>query len=51
MNNLNQLIQIYNALCLVHTNGEDSFIMVDCLKALQAYIKQAQQSNEIAKEE
>ena len=51
MEDLMYLTQIYNTLCLVHTRGEDSIIMADCLKALQAYIKQAQQNSENIKEE
>lgn len=42
MNNLMYLTQIYNTLCLVHTKGEDSIIMADCLKALQQYLKTEQ---------
>lgn len=42
MENLMYLTQIYNTLCLVHTRGEDSIIMADCLKALQQYLKNEQ---------
>lgn len=30
-----RLAQIYNTLMTVQTNGENSFIMTDCMRALQ----------------
>lgn len=41
-----QLMRIYNTLLMVHTNGEDSFIMTDSLRALESLIKEAQKENE-----
>lgn len=32
---LTQLARIYNTLMQVNTKGEDTFIMADCLRALQ----------------
>lgn len=40
---LNQLATIYNALMGIPTKGEDSFIMADCLRALQNIIIAEQQ--------
>lgn len=44
-----QLVQIYNNLLQVHTCGEDTFIMTDCMRALFQIIKE--QLNEEQKEE
>ena len=38
-NTLQQLATIYNNLMQVHTCGEDSFMMTDCLRALFSIIK------------
>lgn len=35
---LETLSRIYNTLLLVNTKGEDTIIMGDCLKALQAFV-------------
>ena len=35
---LKQLALIYNALMTITTKGDDSFTMVDCLRALQNFI-------------
>jgi hypothetical protein len=32
--NLQQLAEIYNNLLRIHTCGEDSFLMTDCMRAL-----------------
>ena len=32
-NTLQQLVDVYNNLLRVHTCGEDSFIMTDCMRA------------------
>ena len=32
------LTQIYNTLTLVHTNGEDTIIMGDCLKSFYSFL-------------
>lgn len=39
--NLEQLTRIYNTLFLVHTKGEDTIIMGDCLKAFKEWLEQA----------
>lgn len=45
--NLQQLANIYNNLLSVHTNGEDSFVMTDCMRALFQFIQKcAQEANE-----
>ena len=51
MENLMYLTQIYNTLCLVHTKGEDSIIMADCLKALQQYLKSEQKKDQKTEDE
>lgn len=43
---LKQLALIYNALMTITTKGDDSFTMVDCLRALQNFI--ATEQNNIA---
>lgn len=40
---LNTLSRIYNTLLLVHTNGEDTIIMGDCLKTLRMFIENEQE--------
>lgn len=47
---LNQLATIYNALMGVSTKGEDSFIMADCLRALQGIITLEQQELAVSKD-
>lgn len=46
---LQQLANIYNTLLSVHTCGEDTFIMTDCMRALSNYImtkqKELQEEN------
>lgn len=37
---IQQLVQIYNNLLQVHTCGEDSFLMTDCMRALYQVIKE-----------
>jgi len=37
---LQVLVDIYNNLRMIHTNGDDSFIMVDNLRRLQNFIMQ-----------
>ena len=37
---LEQLARIYNTLLNISTRGEDTFIMADCLRALEQVIKQ-----------
>lgn len=50
--NLQSLAEIYNNLLRVHTNGEDSFIMADCMRALFNIIKAAAESSaKVSKEE
>lgn len=39
-NVMQQLADIYNNLLRVHTCGEDSFIMTDCMRSLFNIIKQ-----------
>lgn len=36
---LQQLITIYNSLLQVHTCGEDSFLITDCMRALRKVIQ------------
>lgn len=43
---LNQLIRIYNTFMGINTRGEDTMIMADCLRALQTFIGEVQQSSE-----
>ena len=43
MVDLNFLAQIYNSLYTVHTCGEDTELMCDCLRALRQYIQSEQQ--------
>ena len=37
---LQQLARIYNTLMNISTRGEDTFIMADCLRALEQVIKE-----------
>lgn len=37
------LVDIYNNLRMIHTNGDDSFIMVDNLRRFQNFIMQEDQ--------
>lgn len=43
---LKQLMLIYNALMTITTKGDDSFVMVDCLRALQNFITTEQNAVE-----
>ena len=36
---LEQMVRIYNTLLNVKTSGEDSFIIVDCLRAFEEVMK------------
>lgn len=41
MNNqqdLQFLMELYNTLLQIHTNGTDTFIMTDCMRALKNFI-------------
>lgn len=40
---LQLLINIYNSLLEVQTKGTSSFIMTDCLRALQQFVKEKEQ--------
>lgn len=40
MNDANQLSRIYNTLLLVHTSGEDTVIMGECLKKFKEFLSQ-----------
>lgn len=46
--NLEQLTRIYNTLLLIRTNGEDTMIMGDCLKALKEWIEQTNKAQQAA---
>lgn len=48
-NEIQKLVNIYNALLSIHTCGEESFIMVDCLHSLRNIIQE--QSNKPQTEE
>jgi hypothetical protein len=48
---VSMLTRIYNTLLGVHTCGEDSFMMTDCLRALQQIIVDANKTTEEAEEE
>jgi hypothetical protein len=39
----NQLIKIYNTMGLIHTSGEDTLLMADCLMALKHIIMENQE--------
>lgn len=45
-NIMQQLADIYNNLLRVHTCGEDSFIMTDCMRNLFGVIKQLAEKND-----
>ena len=40
------LNQLYNTFCLIHTKGEDSLIMADCLRAFQNFLTTLQQEQQ-----
>lgn len=42
---LAMLTQVYNALTTIETKGTQSFTMVDCMMALQAFIQKKQQES------
>lgn len=42
---LEQLARIYNTFLNINTRGEDTFIMADCLRALEQTIKQIDEAN------
>ena len=42
---LEQLARIYNTFLNINTRGEDTFIMADCLRALERVIKEIDESN------
>ena len=42
LNNYTQLKRIFNTLKLVHTSGEDTVLMSDCLQALKVLIESIQ---------
>lgn len=48
---LQQLANIYNILLSVHTCGEDTFIMTDCMRALSNFIMTKQKELQENKEE
>lgn len=35
---LQQLVNIYNSMLAIHTAGEDSFLMTDCMREFQKVI-------------
>lgn len=41
-----QLVKIFNALCMVATKGEDTIIMGQCLTAMQQVINDMAQEND-----
>lgn len=41
-----RLAQIYNTLMTVQTSGENSFIMTDCLRAMQALMIELNKAEE-----
>lgn len=43
---LQQFANIYNTLLTVHTCGEDSFAMTDCMRAMQKLILQISETKE-----
>lgn len=45
---LTQLARIYNTLMQVNTKGEDTFIMSDCLRAMQQLLVDMQEQNQSA---
>ena len=51
MLDLNFLIQIYNRLYTIHTSGEDTEAMCDCLRALRQYIQSEQEKENKAEAE
>ena len=46
-NTLQQLTQVYNTLLLVHTCGEDSFLMTDCMRTFATVLKNNIEKNKI----
>lgn len=42
LNNYSQLKRIFNTLKLIHTSGEDTILMSDCLQALKVLIENIQ---------
>lgn len=42
-----QLTRIYNTLLTVKTSGEDSFIMTDCMRALQQVLLDLTKSSQL----
>lgn len=42
-----RLAQIYNTLMTVQTSGENSFIMTDCLRAMQALMIELNKEKEV----
>lgn len=49
--NLQQLADIYNSLLQIHTRGEETFVMADCMRALFNIIKEAAESSATALKE
>lgn len=47
---VDQLTRIYNTLLNVHTKGEDTLIIADCIRALEQVIVQINQQHETAPE-
>lgn len=47
---LQHLADIYNNLLRVHTCGEDSYILTDCMKALFNFIKEKADEEQASKE-
>ena len=39
---MNQFVRIYNTLCTVATRGEDTIVMGECLRAMQALAQEIQ---------
>ena len=50
-NILQQLADVYNNLLRVHTCGEDSFIMTDCMRTLFSIIKDSAEKEKLTLEE
>lgn len=40
---INQLARVYNTLFNINTKGEDTLLLADCLRALQAILSQMSQ--------
>ena len=45
------LAELYNTLLQVHTQGTDSFMMTDCMRALQKFISEKGKELQEQKEE